>query len=60
MQSEAEAPIVPLALLEKIMILRAMKRHPNKRDAAKVLGIGKTTLYRKLSEYAQAQKMSKP
>jgi DNA-binding NtrC family response regulator len=46
----AEAGIVPLELLEKQAILRAveLKKVPM---AAKMLGIGRTTLYRKLAEY---------
>ena len=49
--------IIPLAALERIMILRTMKQYPNMKDAAKVLGIGKTTLYRKLKEYKEKGKM---
>ena len=49
--------IIPLAALERIMILRTMKQYPNMKDAAKVLGIGKTTLYRKLKEYKEKGQM---
>ena len=46
------AKIVPIAEMEKIAILDTI-RHLNgdKLMAAKLLGIGKTTLYRKLKEY---------
>jgi DNA-binding NtrC family response regulator len=44
--------IVPLAQLEKQAILQAIHRlHGDKLEAARQLGIGKTTLYRKLKEY---------
>jgi len=44
--------IAPLAELEKQAILHAItKLHGDKLEAAKQLGIGKTTLYRKLKEY---------
>jgi DNA-binding NtrC family response regulator len=46
--------IVPLADLEKKAILDAIEQlHGDKLLAARMLGIGKTTLYRKLKEYAQ-------
>jgi len=45
------SPIIPLAKLERIMIVRALQQYPNVKEAAQVLGIGKTTLYRKLAEY---------
>jgi DNA-binding NtrC family response regulator len=46
--------IVPLADLEKKAILEAIEQlHGDKLLAARMLGIGKTTLYRKLKEYAQ-------
>ena len=44
-------PIVSLADLERLMIFRALAQYPKVKEAAKVLGIGKTTLYRKLAEY---------
>lgn len=49
-KSEAESNIVPLHLLEKAAILRAveLKSVP---VAAKLLGMGKTTLYRRLISY---------
>src|SRR6185369_14386509 len=43
---------VPLADLEKEAILAAVRHtHGDRLQAAKLLGIGKTTLYRKLKEY---------
>jgi len=45
--------IIPMAELEKQTILRAITElHGDKLQAAKLLGIGKTTLYRKLKDYA--------
>lgn len=44
--------IVPLAVLEKQAIQNALKSvNDDKIKAARMLGIGKTTLYRKLKEY---------
>ena len=44
--------IVPLAVLEKQAIQNALKvTKDDKLKAARLLGIGKTTLYRKLKEY---------
>jgi len=44
--------IVPLAVLEKQAILNALaSTKDDKLKAAKLLGIGKTTLYRKIKEY---------
>jgi DNA-binding NtrC family response regulator len=44
--------VIPMADLEKQAILAALKQtNNNKIMAAKLLGIGKTTLYRKLKEY---------
>jgi DNA-binding NtrC family response regulator len=46
--------IVPLVDIEKKAILEAIEQlHGDKLLAARMLGIGKTTLYRKLKEYAQ-------
>jgi transcriptional regulator of acetoin/glycerol metabolism len=43
---------IPLADLEKDAILAAVRHtHGDRLQAAKLLGIGKTTLYRKLKEY---------
>jgi DNA-binding NtrC family response regulator len=52
---EASGPkIIPLIDLEKKAILEAIEQlRGDKLLAAKMLGIGKTTLYRKLKEYAQ-------
>jgi two-component system response regulator HydG len=45
--------IVPMAELEKITILAAIAElNGDKLQAARLLGIGKTTLYRKLKDYA--------
>jgi two-component system response regulator HydG len=45
--------IVPIAELEKQTILRTiMELNGDKLQAARLLGIGKTTLYRKLKDYA--------
>jgi transcriptional regulator of acetoin/glycerol metabolism len=47
-----EEGIVPLALRERNEILHAIQvTNGDKLMAAKLLGIGKTTLYRKLKEY---------
>lgn len=48
----AARKIVPLAVLEKQAIMSALKLvKDDKLKAARFLGIGKTTLYRKLKEY---------
>ncbi len=48
--------IVPIADLEKQAILSAIEHlHGDKLEAARLLGIGKTTLYRKLKEYGALQ-----
>jgi len=45
--------IIPIAELEKQTILKAiMELNGDKLQAARLLGIGKTTLYRKLKDYA--------
>lgn len=50
--SGAGRKIVPLATLEKQAIQNALKvTKDDKLKAARMLGIGKTTLYRKLKEY---------
>lgn len=52
---EAGSGIVPLAELEKQTILKTIEQlHGDKLMAAQLLGIGKTTLYRKLKEYEVA------
>jgi two-component system response regulator HydG len=52
----AEASIVSLADLEKQAILGAIAQlNGDKLMAAKLLGIGKTTLYRKLKDYGSNQ-----
>ncbi len=44
--------ILPIAEIEKRAILSAIEQlHGDKLEAARLLGIGKTTLYRKLKEY---------
>ncbi len=51
--------IVPIAELEKQTILRAITDlNGDKLQAARLLGIGKTTLYRKLKDYAAQGAMS--
>ncbi len=45
-------PVVPLAELERQAIMRALEYTKGDRlTAASLLGIGRTTLYRKLKEY---------
>ena len=55
---KAEKPeprVTPLAEVERQEILKAIRiLHGDKLQAAKLLGIGKTTLYRKLKEYGIA------
>ncbi len=56
----AQAPvrlgILPIAEMEKQAILSAIEMlHGDKLEAARLLGIGKTTLYRKLKEYGALQ-----
>jgi len=47
--------ILPIAELERVTILNALAQvNGDKMMAARLLGIGKTTLYRKLKEYAHA------
>jgi DNA-binding NtrC family response regulator len=51
-----ESKIVPIADLEQRAILGAIEHlQGDKLRAAKLLGIGKTTLYRKLKEYESVQ-----
>jgi two-component system response regulator HydG len=50
--SSAETRILPMLEIEKQTILGAIAQlNGDKLMAAKLLGIGKTTLYRKLKEY---------
>ena len=50
--SQAAAQVVSIAAMEKQAILDTVRLlHGDKLKAAKLLGIGKTTLYRKLKEY---------
>ena len=52
---EDAAPVKTLADLERDAILGTIRRlNGDKLQAAKLLGIGKTTLYRKLKEYGIA------
>lgn len=52
---QPEAKITPLFDLEKQAILEAITQlNGDKLTAAKLLGIGKTTLYRKLKEYGES------
>ena len=49
----SRAKIIPMAELEKMTILNAIAElNGDKLQAARLLGIGKTTLYRKLKDYA--------
>src|SRR5208282_3288304 len=51
--SNGQLKIIPMAELEKQNILHAIEElHGDKLQAARLLGIGKTTLYRKLKDYA--------
>lgn len=52
LQAEPTGEVVPLAVQERRAILDAIRKtQGDKLTAAKLLGIGKTTLYRKLKEY---------
>ena len=54
--ADTAAKIVPMAELEKRTILNAITHlNGDKLQAARLLGIGKTTLYRKLKEYASQE-----
>ena len=49
---ELGSKVIPMVELERQAILRTLRQlHGDKLQAAKLLGIGKTTLYRKLKEY---------
>ncbi|MFN2383065.1 MAG: helix-turn-helix domain-containing protein [Gemmatimonadota bacterium] len=51
-RAQAEAPEITLAELEREAIARSLAAHQgNRRHAARALGIGERTLYRKLKEY---------
>ena len=51
--AKIQPKILPLVQVEKNAILQAIEQlHGDKLMAAKLLGIGKTTLYRKLKEYS--------
>jgi len=54
-----ESKIIPIAEMEKRAILTTIAQlNGDKLEAAKLLGIGKTTLYRKLKDYAISQQAS--
>jgi len=56
--TEATQQVTPLAELERQAIFGAIRTlHGDKLQAAKLLGIGKTTLYRKLKEYGIADSL---
>ena len=53
--NERRSAVMPIAVLEREAILGAIAQlNGDKLTAAKLLGIGKTTLYRKLKEYGAA------
>jgi DNA-binding NtrC family response regulator len=59
-QSASAIPIKTLAEIERETILDTIRRlKGDKLQAARLLGIGKTTLYRKLKEYGIADPMAK-
>jgi len=50
---------VPLSVIEKQTILNTIAHlNGDKMTAAKLLGIGKTTLYRKLKQYSASSELS--
>ena len=52
---DVDAPVIPIAEIEKQAILKTLRQlNGDKLMAARLLGIGKTTLYRKLKEYELA------
>jgi two-component system response regulator HydG len=52
-RANGQGKIIPMAELEKQSILSAITElNGDKLQAARLLGIGKTTLYRKLKDYA--------
>jgi DNA-binding NtrC family response regulator len=58
-QAEDDGKIVPIAEMERRAILGTIAQlHGDKLAAARLLGIGKTTLYRKLKDYAASQQAS--
>ncbi|HEY0795512.1 MAG TPA: sigma-54 dependent transcriptional regulator [Acidisarcina sp.] len=57
-EGQVAAGVTPLAEMEKQAILATIRQfHGDKLTAARLLGIGKTTLYRKLKEYGISDKM---
>ena len=59
MQPAAAPRVTPLAELEKQAILSTIRQlKGDKLLAARLLGIGKTTLYRKLKEYGLSENVS--
>jgi transcriptional regulator of acetoin/glycerol metabolism len=51
--SGTDEPVVPLSVIENQAILKTIAQlNGDKMMAAKLLGIGKTTLYRKLKQYS--------
>ncbi|HYL16337.1 MAG TPA: sigma-54 dependent transcriptional regulator [Terriglobales bacterium] len=56
LEDDGAAKIIPMAELEKLTILKTIEQlNGDKLLAARLLGIGKTTLYRKLKEYASQE-----
>jgi two-component system response regulator HydG len=55
-ETSADVGILTIAEMEKLAILNTLRQlNGDKLTAARLLGIGKTTLYRKLKEYGIAE-----
>ena len=58
-RTSEEGKIIPIAEMERQAILNTIAQlNGDKLEAARLLGIGKTTLYRKLKDYAASQQPS--
>lgn len=57
-RTQDEPPVETLASLERQAILKAIQTAGDKASAAKKLGLGKTTLYRKLKQYTTLESIS--
>ncbi len=51
--SNKELPYTTIAEMHKYIINKALDKAPNKKEAAKLLGITERTLYTKIAEYRQ-------